>query len=143
MNVRESGNSRNFLGEDILSERERGELYQVGIRSRHALVTEIEEVYDARRLAKEIEIAAPRLVDLWRLAQLQQVHGVGDSTAKLLLRAGVRSVADLSRRNPDRLHEELERVNRQDRVLSMSPRKRDILRWIRRAKRLIKFKRAE
>ncbi len=79
------------------------------------------------------------MVELWRLAELRQVQGVGDGSALLLHDAGVRSVRDLSRRNPDRLHERLEEVNEERARLLVAPGRYEVLHWIRRAQRLVEI----
>lgn len=123
----------------MLSESERKELRRLGIRSLHDILDEIDSPSDAHQLAEETEVTSRRMLDLWRLAELRQVHGVGDATAQLLLEAGVRSVVDLSRRNPDNLYKALKDVNEEQKLLGISPRKRMILRWIRRARRILEF----
>lgn len=136
MSSRGSRFSRSLFGARILSEGEKEELHKLGIRSRYALVSEIQDARDARRLADESGISAQRMLDLWRLAELRQVHGIGDASALLLLHSGVRSVADLGRRNPNRLYDHLVEVNEDQKWLDMPPRQQDVLHWIRRARRL-------
>ncbi len=91
-------NSASLSSEQVLSATAREKLLQTGIRSLHALLTKIEGAAGARRLAQKAGMSPERMIDLWGLAELRQVHGVGEASAQLLLVSGVRSLEDLSRR---------------------------------------------
>ena len=64
-------------------------------------------------------------------ADLMRVPGVGTEYSKLLKRAGVVTVRDLRRRNPDRLHEKVTRVNREQGLVVRLPGRSVIDSWVR------------
>jgi predicted flap endonuclease-1-like 5' DNA nuclease len=69
-------------------------------------------------------------------ADLYRIDGVGSEYADLLEAAGVDSVLELARRNPDNLTAALERVNEEKRLVRVVPGESTVARWIEQAKGL-------
>jgi predicted flap endonuclease-1-like 5' DNA nuclease len=61
---------------------------------------------------------------------LQHITGIGEKYAELLREAGVASLRDLARRNPESLHERLVQVNEQQHVVSQVPALELMTDWI-------------
>jgi len=67
-------------------------------------------------------------------ADLQRMTGIGSTWALLLKTAGVETVRELARRNPEHLYEKLRQVNEQEHVVELLPSLEQVTDWIRQAK---------
>jgi predicted flap endonuclease-1-like 5' DNA nuclease len=67
-------------------------------------------------------------------ADLQRMTGIGSTWAMLLKTAGVETVRELARRNPEHLHEKLMQVNEQEHVVDLLPSLEQVTDWIGQAK---------
>lgn len=88
-----------------------------------------EMLAEARSTARTTTVPAPTAVpsqlpqatDEAAEDELQHITGIGEKFAELLREAGVVSLRDLARRNPESLHERLVQVNEQQHVVSQVP----------------------
>jgi predicted flap endonuclease-1-like 5' DNA nuclease len=88
-----------------------------------------EMVAEARSTARTTTVPAPTAVpsqlpqatDEAEEDELQHITGIGEKFAELLREAGVVSLRDLARRNPESLRERLVQVNEQQHVVSQVP----------------------
>jgi predicted flap endonuclease-1-like 5' DNA nuclease len=88
-----------------------------------------EMVAEARLTARTTTVPAPTAIPTELLQptdeaeedELQHITGIGEKFAELLREAGVVSLRDLARRNPESLHERLVQVNEQQQVMSQVP----------------------
>ena len=62
-------------------------------------------------LTRETGISSPKLLHWARRAELMKIKNLGRDYADLLEAAGVETVAELRRRNPESLHELMQRIN--------------------------------
>jgi predicted flap endonuclease-1-like 5' DNA nuclease len=70
------------------------------------------------------------------LADLMRIKGVGQEYADLLEEAGVDTVKELRRRNPDNLHTALLEVNKEKQLVRHVPGRDQVADWIEQAKAL-------
>jgi predicted flap endonuclease-1-like 5' DNA nuclease len=97
-----------------------------------------EMVAEARSTARTTTVPAPTAVstalpqptDETEEDELQHIAGIGEKYAELLREAGVASLRDLARRNPESLHERLVQVNEQQYVVSQVPALELVTDWI-------------
>jgi predicted flap endonuclease-1-like 5' DNA nuclease len=90
-----------------------------------------------RETLAKITGASERTVLKWvNRADLFRVKGIGKEYSELLDVAGVNTVVELSRRNPAKLREKLEEINREKGLVKQLPSVETIGEWIRHAKRL-------
>ena len=87
-------------------------------------------------LSKKIEIS-PKLIMEWvNLADLFRIKGVGEEYSDLLEEAGVDTVVELSRRNPENLHAKILEVNAEKKLVRRLPTLNEIKDWVEQAKKL-------
>lgn len=88
-------------------------------------------------LAGETRIANNRLLNWVHRADLMRVRGIDDDYARVLARAGVTSVVDLSTRNPAELAEQVEVAATMEDV-KRTPRRASLSKWIEEARHLVR-----
>ncbi len=80
---------------------------------------------------------SPKLVLEWvNHADLYRIKGVGSEYADLLEAAGVDTVVELARRNPESLYAKLLAVNKEKHLVRRPPSLRQVQQWIEQAKNL-------
>lgn len=97
-----------------------------------------EMVAEARSTARTTTVPVPTAAptellqptDATEEDELQRITGIGEKFAELLREAGVASLRDLARRNPESLHERLVQVNEQQQVVSQVPALELVRDWI-------------
>lgn len=97
-----------------------------------------EMVAEARSTARTTTVPVPTAAptellqptDATEEDELQHITGIGEKFAELLREAGVASLRDLARRNPESLHERLVQVNEQHQVVSQVPALELVRDWI-------------
>jgi hypothetical protein len=79
-----------------------------------------------------------KLITKWvRRADLMRVEGVGEERGELLESAGVRSVAELSRRNAVNLYRKLKAINAERGLVKQLPSIDQVKNWVVQAKKLV------
>ena len=63
-----------------------------------------------------------------------RIRGVGEEYSDLLEEAGVDTVVELARRNPENLHMKMREVNARDELVRKLPTLNDVTSWIDQAK---------
>jgi predicted flap endonuclease-1-like 5' DNA nuclease len=91
---------------------------------------------DRRELAEKARIGDEYILDWVNRADLMRVRGVGEEYGDLLERAGVDTVVELARRNPDNLYQKVLEVNQEKRLVRRLPTRGMIARWIEQARTL-------
>jgi hypothetical protein len=84
-------------------------------------------------IARATKISSRKIADWVHRADLMRVKGIDDDYARLLARAGVKSVVDLSTRNPVELAEEIEIAAAVEQVKRI-PRRATASKWIEQAR---------
>lgn len=89
-----------------------------------------------RRLAEATGISQVVLLGWVNRADLMRVKGVGEEYSDLLEAAGVDTVKELRRRNPQNLHTAITETNRQKQLVRRTPSPSEVEQWIEQAKTL-------
>jgi predicted flap endonuclease-1-like 5' DNA nuclease len=88
-------------------------------------------------LAKKTRISSQRLLNWVHRADLMRIRGVDDDYARVLTRAGVTSIVDLSTRNPTKLVAEVE-VAAAIEGVKRTPRHASLRKWVEQALHLVR-----
>ena len=81
-------------------------------------------------LTKETGINSPKLLHWARRAELMQIKNLGRDYADLLEAAGVESVSELKRRNPESLHEMMQKINNKKNIVDRMPSLNRVSKWV-------------
>lgn len=87
-------------------------------------------------LAEKTGISATLILEWVNLADLFRIKGVGEEYSDLLEEAGVDTVVELSRRNPENLHAKIIEVNEEKKLVRRPPTLNNVRSWIEQAKTL-------
>jgi predicted flap endonuclease-1-like 5' DNA nuclease len=85
-------------------------------------------------LATSTGISPNAILEWVNRADLFRVKGVGEEFSDLLESAGVDTVVELSRRNPESLHARMKEVNATRKIVRREPRLDEVQAWINEAK---------
>lgn len=111
-------------------------LRAAGISTTEALLRAGATAQGRAELAEKTGIR-PDLILAWvNRADLMRVKGVGEEYSDLLEAAGVDTVVELARRNPDNLYEKLVQVNAEKQLVRRLPTREMVVAWIEHAKTL-------
>ncbi len=118
-----------------------GEVYakklkEIGIKTVDDLLKAGAKKSDRKKLAKTLGISEKRILEWVNRADLFRIPGVGEEYSDLLEQAGVDTVVELARRNPEHLYEELVRVNEKKKLVRRLPTKKQVAAWVQAAKKL-------
>ncbi|MDA2969721.1 MAG: DUF4332 domain-containing protein [Actinomycetota bacterium] len=81
-------------------------------------------------LTRETGISSPKLLHWARRAELMKIKNLGRDYADLLEAAGVETVAELRRRNPESLHDLMQRINNKKNIVDRMPSLKRITNWV-------------
>jgi predicted flap endonuclease-1-like 5' DNA nuclease len=87
-------------------------------------------------LAKKTEISEKLILGWVNMADLIRVKGISEQYSDLLEEAGVDTVVELARRNPDNLYAKLQEVNAEKKLVRRLPAANMVADWIAQAKEL-------
>jgi len=113
-------------------------LKEAGVRGTARLLTWGSTPDGRREIAKAAKVPIQRIANWVQRADLMRVKGVSDDYARLLARAGVEDIADLSTRNPAELADEVEIASAVERDVRRLPSKAMIAGWIEQARLMIR-----
>jgi predicted flap endonuclease-1-like 5' DNA nuclease len=113
-------------------------LKEAGVRGTAKLLTWGSTPDGRREIAKGAKIPIQRIANWVQRADLMRVKGVSDDYARLLARAGVEDIADLSTRNPAELAGEIEVAATVERDVKRLPSKAMLGEWIEQARLMIR-----
>ena len=89
-----------------------------------------------KKLAEESGISEKLILEWVNRLDLMRVPGVGEEYSDLLERAGVDTVVELARRNPENLYQKLAEVNRDSWAVRRLPSREEVRRWVEEAAKL-------
>ncbi|MEM3061729.1 MAG: DUF4332 domain-containing protein [Candidatus Bathyarchaeia archaeon] len=87
-------------------------------------------------LAKKTGISEKLILEWVNLADLFRIKGVGEEYSDLLEEAGVDTVIELSKRDPENLHAKMLEVNKEKKLVRRAPTLNEVKSWIKQAKKL-------
>jgi predicted RecB family nuclease len=106
------------------------------IRTTEKLLDAAYSVKGRKELAAATGIAEQQWLDWANNADCMRIKGMGSEKAKLLRRAGVTTVGELSHRNPKKLVEAMVEANTRHKLMRVQPSEKSVRALIERAKRL-------
>jgi predicted flap endonuclease-1-like 5' DNA nuclease len=89
-------------------------------------------------IAAATKIGVRRIADWVHRSDLMRIKGINDENARLLVRAGVSGVVDLSTRNPEELAGEVEIAAAIERMTKKMPRAATLTNWIEQARLMLR-----
>ena len=111
-------------------------LRAAGVRSVNALLQAGATPKGRKELAEKTGIGDERILDWVNRADLMRITGIGEEYSDLLEWAGVDTVPELAKRNPDNLHKRMLEVNEEKRLVRRPPTRDMVARWVEQAKTL-------
>jgi predicted flap endonuclease-1-like 5' DNA nuclease len=113
-------------------------LEKAGVRGTTDLLTWGSTPDGRKEIAHRTKIAINRVTDWVHRSDLMRIKGVNDDYARLLSRAGVHSIVDLSTRNPAELSEEIEIAAAVERLVKRIPSRKTLGGWIEQARLMLR-----
>lgn len=107
-----------------------------GIESADALLERGATPRGRRKIAGETGLSSKRILEWVNHVDLFRISGVGEEYAVLLEEAGVDSVVEMSRRDPEQLRRILESVNEEKEIVKRLPSVDRLSEWIKEARKL-------
>lgn len=88
-------------------------LEKVGIKNTQHLFNKVINADDRKNLSEQTGIPEPEILELTRLSDLSRIKWVGVSFARMLYDVGIDCVEKASKCNPEKLHAEINRINKE------------------------------
>ncbi len=111
-------------------------LRSLGIRTTEALLKAGATPQGRQELAEKVGVSADTILKWVNRADLMRITGIGEQYSDLLEAAGVDTVVELARRNPENLHQKLVEVNAEKGLVRRLPNPAMVADWIEKAKGL-------
>ena len=111
-------------------------LNNAGIRTTDGLLDAGGTKQGRRDLARKTGISETILLEWVNMADLFRIKGIGEEYSELLKEAGVNTVVELARRNPENLQETLVGVNDAKKLVRRTPTTNQTRDWVEQAKSL-------
>ena len=111
-------------------------LNNIGIDTVWDLLSEGATPGGRKIIAEETGITGKLVLEWVNICDLLRISGVGEEYSDLLEEAGVDTVPELARRNPENLHLKLSEVNAEKNLVRRLPSLSDVERWVETAKTL-------
>ncbi len=111
-------------------------LRSMGIQTTEALLRAGATPEGRQELAGKIGVSADTILKWVNRADLMRIVGIGEQYSDLLEAAGVDTVLELARRNPENLHQKLAEINAEKRLVRRLPNQDMVANWIEQAKGL-------
>ena len=111
-------------------------LIEAGIKMTDDLLEAGSTPKGREELAEKTGISSKLILEWVNLSDLLRIKGVGEEYSDLLEEAGVDTVVELSRRNPENLHAKIVEINKEKKLVRKPPTLDDVRGWIEQAKKL-------
>jgi len=111
-------------------------LVALGIKTSKGLLDAGRTGKGREELAEKTGISPKLILEYVNLADLIRIKGVGEEYSDLLEEAGVDTVVELSRRNPESLRAKILKVNEEKKLVRKPPTLKMVTNWIEQAKKL-------
>lgn len=113
-------------------------LNTAGIKSVNGLLKEGATKKGRKKLAEASGIDESKILTFVNMADLYRVKGIGSEYSELLVKAGVDSVKELSKRKPANLTQAMEDLNSKKKLVRAVPTLKRVEGWVESAKSLDK-----
>jgi predicted flap endonuclease-1-like 5' DNA nuclease len=120
-----------------ISKAQIAKLHKAGVRGLGTLLVKGSTLEGRTELSQQTRIAANRIMNWVHRADLMRVIGIDDDYARVLARAGVTSIVDLSTRNPRQLASEV-KVAAVIEDVERVPRHASLKKWIEEARHRVR-----
>lgn len=111
-------------------------LRNVGITTVEALLEAAASPQGRKELAEKTEITETLILEWANLADLFRIKGIGEEYSDLLEEAGVDTVVELARRNPENLYNTIKEINDEKKLVRALPGPNQVKSWVEQAKEL-------
>lgn len=111
-------------------------LNAVGVKTTDELLEAGATKQERKELAEKTGISETIILEWVNMADLFRIKGIGEEYSDLLKEAGVSTVVELARRNPENLHETIVGVNEAKKLVRRPPSLNQIKDWVEQAKKL-------
>jgi len=108
----------------------------VGITTVEALLEAAASSKGRKELAEKTDITETLILEWANLADLFRIKGIGEEYSDLLEEAGVDTVVELARRNPENLYQTLKEINDEKKLVRALPGPNQVKSWVEQAKNL-------
>jgi len=132
----EKGERRNLNEIEGIGPTYAKKLVEVGVITTEELLERGATRKGREDLSEKTGISAKLILEWVNLADLFRIKGVGEEYSDLLEEAGVDTVVELSRRNPENLHAKILEVNEKKKLVRRPPTLNKVRAWIEQAKKL-------
>lgn len=113
-------------------------LVACGIKSTNGLLKDGASAKGRKHIAEKTGISETIILEWVNHIDLFRLRGVGGEYADLLEEAGVDTVVELAQRNPDNLHQKLQAINAERKLVRKLPTVFQVRNWIKQAAELPK-----
>ena len=120
-----------------ISKAQIAKLHKAGIRGLGTLLVKGSTLEGRTELSQQTRIASNRIMNWVHRADLMRIIGIDDDHARVLARAGVTSIVDLSMRNPRQLAAEV-RVAAVIEDVQRVPRHASLKKWVEEARHRVR-----
>jgi predicted flap endonuclease-1-like 5' DNA nuclease len=114
-------------------------LVDVGVKTTEQLLECAGTKKGRKEIAEKTGISEKNILEWVNLSDLFRIKGVGSEYSDLLEEAGVDTVVELSRRNPDNLCAKIAEINEEKKLVRRPPTLQAINDWVEQAKKLPKM----
>lgn len=121
---------------ESMDQRDATKLRKAGVRTTDALLKTAATRTGRRRLAKQADLSESDILSWVNRADLMRIKGVGSEYADLMEAAGVDTIRELRRRNPERLLTAMADMNVRRRLIRRLPTNGMVAGWIEAAKEI-------
>ncbi len=111
-------------------------LRKAGVKSTGDLLKKGATPQGRRKIAADAGITGKLILEWVNHADLFRITGVGEEYADLLEEAGVDTVVELAKRNPEALHAAMAQTNNKKKLVRQMPGMKQIKAWVAQAKKL-------
>ncbi|MBN2079798.1 MAG: DUF4332 domain-containing protein [Spirochaetes bacterium] len=111
-------------------------LRKAGVKSTGDLLKKGATPAGRRKIAADAGITGKLILEWVNHADLFRITGVGEEYADLLEEAGVDTVVELAKRNPEALYNAMDQTNVKKKLVRQMPGLKQIKKWVAQAKKL-------
>ncbi|MGD9818317.1 MAG: DUF4332 domain-containing protein [Desulfomonilaceae bacterium] len=106
----------------------------VGIKTTDDFLDKCASPAGRKAMAEKTGLKESQILKWTNMADLMRIKGVGEEFSELLEAAGVDTVKELKRRNPENLAAKMKEVNEEKKLTRAVPSLNEVTRWVEQAK---------